>query len=116
MSLRESTSPPRRSRFAVASLVTFALAILAAEPHLRADDVFTTDGHKFSGRIVAQDKSGVTLQMSSGGISLRKKFAPAQIKSIAREVREGPVYYPLPIIVGIGREVTADALREAMVE
>src|SRR5437763_1069096 len=93
-------------------LVSAAVLLALASAPALADDIFTTDGHKFTGRIVAEDKSGVTLQMSSGGISLRKKFALNQIKSIAREAREGPGYYPLPIVGGIGREVTAADFRE----
>src|SRR5256885_10148539 len=97
-------------------LLSLCILLTALAAPVLADQVITKDGRSQTGRIVSEDGSGVTLDIQSGGLVMRKKIPAAQIKSISREVRDGPGYYPLPIIGVIGKDVTAEAFRAAIVE
>ena len=103
----------RRSRLAVVACV----AVLFSAAALRGDVIVRTDGTRLSGRIVAETKDAVTLETTSGGISLRQKIARANIRAVERPLREGPAYCAVPIVGVIGEDVTArdleDGIREA---
>ena len=71
------------------------------------DELVKTDGTTLSGKVVVEQKDSVTFETHASGMTLRQKIARSQIRSIQREVREGPGYCPLPIVGVIGQDVLA---------
>jgi len=94
---------------AAAFLMGFALIA-------RADTLERTNGQRLDGRVLAETADTVTFEVNSAGISFTQRIPRAQIRSIAREVREGPGYCAIPLIGDIGVEVTASALRQSLAE
>jgi membrane-bound serine protease (ClpP class) len=99
-------------------LIVAALAcwIAATDNCARADTLRKKDGVTLEGRVVAENADSITFESSSGGITLRQKIARAQIKSLEREVRQGPGYCAIPLTGEIGAEVTADDLQASLAE
>ena len=90
------------------------LALSALSPTAIADAIVKTDGSRLEGRVISEDANAVTFETQSGGITMKQKIARAKIRSIEREVREGPGYCAIPLIGGIGEEVTFEAFESAL--
>jgi ATP-dependent protease ClpP protease subunit len=104
------------SRPLIATLAAAFACLLAATDNCAfADTLRKKDDSTFEG-VVAENGDSVTFESSSGGITLRQKIARAQIRSLEREVRQGPGYCAIPITGEIGVEVTADDLKAALAE
>jgi membrane-bound serine protease (ClpP class) len=90
--------------FKIASFLLFTAAVAAVA---RADQLVKADGTTLTGKVVAEQKDTVTFESYAGGMTLRQKIARANIKSLRRDVREGPGYCPLPLVGVIGEGVLA---------
>jgi ClpP class serine protease len=93
--------------------VAFAVASVLATACF-GDQLVKNDGSTLTGKVVAEQKDTVTFETYSGGMTLRQKIARAQIKSIARDVREGPGYCVLPVVGRIGKDVLARDLEAGL--
>jgi membrane-bound serine protease (ClpP class) len=104
----------RRLRAILAAAATAAL--LAVTTDNRADTLIKKDGKTFEGRVVAESADSVTFESNAGGITLRQKVSRANIRSIERQVVEGPGYCRIPFVGDVGRQIKADDLRAALNE
>ena len=95
-------------------LIVFVAALFCAAA--RADRIERTDGRVLEGRIVEETKDAVTIEARAGELMFRQRVSRANIRSLKREVREGPGYCVIPIEGAIGVEVTADALKKALAD
>jgi hypothetical protein len=95
-------------------VVTALSVVFLASPSSFADRIVKSDGRVLDGRIVAEDQNSVTIESSLSGMTIRQRILKNQLKSVEREVLEGPGYCPLPIVGGIGGDITADTLKRAI--
>src|SRR4051794_41761254 len=94
------------------ALCAAMLAVLAAAgTDNRADTLIKKDGKQFDGRVVEETPTHVTFESSSGGVTLRQRVSRANIRSLEKQVVEGPGYCVIPIAGAIGDQVTAAAFR-----
>src|SRR5687768_15317904 len=100
---------PRRQIVGLCALVA---TLFSAS--VRADTIVKTNGSRLDGRVIAEDANTVTFEIHSGGMTMRQKIARATIRSIDRQVREGPGYCALPLVGTVGDEVTAEAFEAAL--
>lgn len=104
----------RSTRAAVAVAVALLSALVATDN--RADTVTKKNGSTIEGRIVAETADAVTVEADSGGITFRQKISRANIRSIEREVRDGPGYCTIPLTGDFGGAIRADDVRAAVAE
>src|SRR4051812_41775046 len=95
-----------------AAVLTIVLTIAA--PAGAADQIVKIDGKRLSGRIVSETADSISFETNSGGMTMRQRIARSRIKSIERQLREGPAYCPLPITGVIGEDVLARDLEVAI--
>jgi membrane-bound serine protease (ClpP class) len=105
----------RRLRALLAATAAAALLAVTTTDN-RADTLTKKDGKTFEGRVVAETADSVTFESNSGGITLRQRISRANIRSIRKQVVEGPGYCVIPIKGMIGNEVTAAAFQAALDE
>jgi membrane-bound serine protease (ClpP class) len=99
------------------TVILIALAaMLAATSPCSADTLTKRNGQTLSGRVVSEDKDVVVFEANFGGMVMRQRVPRSQIKSLSRQVREGPGYVALPLYGEVGVEITADALKRAIAE
>lgn len=107
-----------RSR-AAAWFVLAAILVGAGSP-VAADTLILKSGRSLSGRVISETDESVTFEWSIDGSTIRTTYPRSRIDKVEREVREGPSFYPLPIIGSIGQDlnakyfVTAQSFRTAL--
>src|SRR5258706_5612654 len=94
------------------SFLTTVSVVFIAAAISRADTLEKTNGQKLEGRVLAETADVVSFEVNSGGISFTQKIPRAQIRSIQKEVREGPGYCAIPLVGDIGGEVKAVAVKQ----
>ena len=104
---------PTMSRTALLVFAALAAALSIPAP-CAADTLTKTNGQTLTGRVISDDKDAVVFEVNLGGMSMRQRVPRNQVKSLQKEVREGPGYVALPIHGEIGVEVTADSLKRAL--
>src|SRR5690348_4183390 len=98
------------------ALLAAAALLAVTTTDNRADTLTKRDGKTFEGRVVAETADSVTFESESGGITLRQRISRANIRSIQRQVVEGPGYCAIPFAGDVGRQIKADDLRAALNE
>jgi len=99
-----------------------AVVLLGIRTICIADTLILKDGRKLDGRLVSEDDHAITFEFKQAGASLRARYLKTKVQSVTTERREGPSYYPLPIIGPIGSDrssqtyVTADSFRKAITQ
>ena len=99
----------------ITPLLAVIASILLAGSAL-GDRVVKNDGRVLEGRIVDESRDALTIETRAGDLMVRQKISRANIRSVQKEVREGPGYCVIPIEGTIGVEVTPDALRRALAQ
>src|SRR5258705_11440074 len=96
----------------VASLVLIGTRPVSAQT---GDKVEKKNGQILYGRVIEETSDGIRFEPADalGGVVVFQ-IPKSQIRSITREVREGPGYCVIQISGEIGKDVTADAFRQAL--
>jgi membrane-bound ClpP family serine protease len=98
------------------ALLAALILFFAASQVAAADRIERKDGRVLEGRIVEESKDSITIETRAGELMVRQRVSKANVRNVEREKREGPGYCVVPIEGVIGVEVTADALRKALLD
>jgi len=99
------------------SVVVVLAYILTFIPSSNADRFMLHDGRIIEGEVIAEDDVKLTVETSiQGSTFISQRLSKSQIKTWFKPVREGPSYVTIPIIGGIGDDVTVDAVRNGLTQ